>query len=236
MAVAFGSGSASDVRPVLGAVSCVLFDFDGPVCAVYGGRPAAGVTHELRRFARMVGVPDSLLGGSRNDPLAVLRSCSAAGLGEHLLEAMHRYLTRLETRAVEVAPPTRGAGELIGVLRRERYELAVVTNNSALCVERYLAVHGLRGSFAAVHGRTRDPDLLKPHPDSVRRALVSLGVAPRDALFLGDSPADVHAARAAGVPFLGYARNDRKLRALRESGAHLVVESLDVVTDALATK
>lgn len=149
---------------------------------------------------------------------------------------MHRHLADLETQAVDVAPATQGADALIEALRREGYELAVVTNNSAACVRSYLARSGLLESFKVVHGRTRDPNFLKPHPDSVRRALNSLGAAPCDALFLGDSPPDVQASQAAGVPFLGYARNDRKLRALREAGAHLIVESLDAVTLALEKK
>ena len=41
---------------------------------------------------------------------------------------------------------------------------------------------------------------LKPHPQGLQRALDALGVAPSQALFVGDSLTDVHAARAAGVP------------------------------------
>jgi phosphoglycolate phosphatase len=40
----------------------------------------------------------------------------------------------------------------------------------------------------------------KPHPDTIRHALESLGVTAEDTLYIGDSAVDVHTARAAGVP------------------------------------
>jgi phosphoglycolate phosphatase-like HAD superfamily hydrolase len=54
-----------------------------------------------------------------------------------------------------------------------------------------------------------------------------MGVAPAAALMIGDSPSDFGAAREAGVPFLGYARNERKAKLLKEGGAVHVVGSLE---------
>ncbi|CAM5333157.1 HAD superfamily hydrolase (TIGR01509 family) OS=Streptomyces albaduncus OX=68172 GN=FHS32_004053 PE=4 SV=1 [Streptomyces griseoloalbus] len=41
---------------------------------------------------------------------------------------------------------------------------------------------------------------------------------------IGDTPSDYQAARAAGVPFLGYARNERKNKVLRDAGAETIVD------------
>jgi len=46
---------------------------------------------------------------------------------------------------------------------------------------------------------------------------------------IGDTSTDLEAAEGAGVPFLGYARNDRKEKVLRDAGAEHVVGSLDAV-------
>jgi phosphoglycolate phosphatase-like HAD superfamily hydrolase len=56
-----------------------------------------------------------------------------------------------------------------------------------------------------------------------------MGSAPSTALMIGDTPSDFLAARDAGVPFLGYARNERKEKLLREAGATAVVGSLEAV-------
>jgi phosphoglycolate phosphatase-like HAD superfamily hydrolase len=56
-----------------------------------------------------------------------------------------------------------------------------------------------------------------------------MGAAPATALMIGDAPTDLLAAQAAGVPFLGYARNERKDRLLRDAGATVIVDSLEPV-------
>ncbi|MCX5355891.1 HAD family hydrolase [Streptomyces mirabilis] len=50
---------------------------------------------------------------------------------------------------------------------------------------------------------------------------------------IGDSPADVAAASDAGVRFLGYARNVRKEKLLRQAGAESIVTSLEQVLQIL---
>jgi phosphoglycolate phosphatase-like HAD superfamily hydrolase len=50
---------------------------------------------------------------------------------------------------------------------------------------------------------------------------------------IGDSPTDFEAAQEAGVPFLGYARNERKAKLLREGGAGHVVDSLEPLLEIL---
>lgn len=48
----------------------------------------------------------------------------------------------------------------------------------------------------------------KPSPDGARKILQQWGIAPHEALFIGDSLMDMQAAKAAGIPFLSY-RNDK---------------------------
>lgn len=56
-----------------------------------------------------------------------------------------------------------------------------------------------------------------------------MGAARSSALMIGDTPSDLAAANSAGVAFLGYARNARKEKLLREAGATTVVDSLSSV-------
>jgi len=43
----------------------------------------------------------------------------------------------------------------------------------------------------------------KPHPGALQLALSKLGVAPEDAVYVGDNIVDAMAAQAANIPFIG---------------------------------
>jgi phosphoglycolate phosphatase len=60
-----------------------------------------------------------------------------------------------------------------------------------------LELFGLLPFFDHVQGTDGFP--AKPHPDVIYRALTGLGAQPDDCLFVGDSPADMEAAKRAGV-------------------------------------
>jgi HAD superfamily hydrolase (TIGR01509 family) len=140
---------------------------------------------------------------------------------------MEERLTTEELKAASTAMPTPFADPLIRTWTAVGSRLAVTTNNSARMVHEYLDKRGLLSCFAPhIYGRTRDLGQLKPDPHCLNRALRAMGAAPSEALMIGDSPADVEAARQAGVPFLGYARNEVKSNALRTAGAETVVDSL----------
>jgi phosphoglycolate phosphatase-like HAD superfamily hydrolase len=76
---------------------------------------------------------------------------------------------------------------------------------------------------------------MKPDPHCLSRALESLDAHPSQALMLGDAGTDYQAAQELGVPFLGYARNQRKLDLLVAAGVDRshIVHSLDEVLVAL---
>jgi pyrophosphatase PpaX len=83
-------------------------------------------------------------------------------------------------------------------LHERGYALGVVTSKAEPLAQRGLAHVGLDGLFDVVVGLescTRH----KPNPEPVRIALERLGLPPSAAAFVGDSPHDMTAGRAAGV-------------------------------------
>lgn len=223
------------VRDQLAQARCVLFDFDGPVARLFFGRSAGDIARRLvERILRDIPVAElesDLL--STKDPLRVLKLFAKGWPGHPLTRELHAILSAEETRAAVTAKPTIGASPLIRTLVARDRRLAVTTNNSAEAACLYLARRNLLPYFGAahVHGRTDDVSLLKPHPDSLLRALDGLGLRASEALMIGDGASDVGAAEAAGVAFLGFARNERKYNELLGAGAPegLVVRSLGVV-------
>ncbi|MFJ8888037.1 HAD family hydrolase [Streptomyces sp. NPDC102402] len=212
---------------MLAAAECVLFDFDGPLCHLFARRPAAEVAARLAGELRRSGCDPAVVAAGGDDPLALLQAVAKHyGDGPATVHA-ERCLTAEEVEAAAGATPTEHALDLIGALGAGGWLQAVTTNNSPAAVARFLARHGPAVlTDEHIHGRTSDPALLKPDPHCLVRALESTGTAAAAAVMIGDSPADCLAAKAVGVPFIGYAVNERKRRALEDVGARWAVRSL----------
>ncbi|MFG3251574.1 HAD family hydrolase [Streptomyces sp. NPDC048187] len=232
-----GCERPESLRDLVMGARVVLWDFDGPVCRLFAGHPADGVARGLVDWLAAVGHEGVLTREEQGhtDPFVLLAAVDRERHHGDLVAEFEERLTREELRAVPTARPTPYADPLIRTWAAHGVGLAVTTNNSPRAVSAYLATRGLLGCFAPhVYGRTRDPRLLKPDPYTLERALHARGVAPAHALMVGDSPADVAAAGKAGVPFLGYARNDRKEEQLRSAGAEVLVHSLEEVLRTLS--
>ncbi|MFE9678542.1 HAD family hydrolase [Streptomyces sp. NPDC006259] len=224
---------------LLAPARVVLWDFDGPICRLFAGHSAERVALGLVEWLEVRGLRGLLTDGEREspDPHAVLRAVDLRHPGSDLVAELEERLTQEELKAAASAMPTAWADPLIRTLTAVGRRLAVTTNNSPRVVTRYLTSRGLTSCFLPhVYGRTRDLHLLKPDPDCLNRALRAMGTAPSAALMIGDAPSDCLAARRAGAPFLGYARNKRKEELLRDAGATHVVNSLEPVLAAVRSR
>ncbi|MFG2941571.1 HAD family hydrolase [Streptomyces sp. NPDC048282] len=221
-------GDVEEARKLIERSRCLLFDFDGPICRLFPEeRSSAPVAAQLRNLAAEFDVADVLTDeeGMTIDPHVVLRAVHRAGHDRDLsklLSSMEETLTAGELEAAGLAEATPYSVRLVQHLYERGHRLAIVTNNSAEAARRYLSRADLLPFFETIEGRTA-PGLMKPDPDVLRRALHHLGVAPGDAVMVGDSGTDLYAARAAEVNFIGYGRNERKVRSLRQAGAPVVV-------------
>ncbi|WP_393059511.1 HAD family hydrolase [Streptomyces sp. LN549] len=225
-----------ELQALFASAKCVYFDFDGPVCNLFSGHTSTRIAALLAGELVAAGSDPGLAGGPacESDPLAILKAVADAGPNRELVARLESRLTQEEVTAAGSADPTEDADRLIRTLHRLGYGLAVTTNNSPEAVARYLGRRGTAHLFGGrVHGRVPgNPWLLKPHPDCLVRALESTGTAAADALMIGDSRADLLAADALGMPFIGYARNDDKRRALG-AGPGVVVRQLTTLAHAL---
>lgn len=90
-----------------------------------------------------------------------------------------------------------GIREGLDYLRSEGYPLGCVTNKAAQFTEPLLRDLGVRDYFGLVVSGDSLPRK-KPDPMPLLHAAAHFGVAPTEALMVGDSVSDVKAARAAG--------------------------------------
>jgi pyrophosphatase PpaX len=91
-----------------------------------------------------------------------------------------------------------GMVEVLRTLKSEGRRLGVVTAKRRPTVERVFAGAGIGEYFDVVVG-SDSTTRHKPDPEPVLHALAELGARPEEAAYVGDSPFDMAAARAAGV-------------------------------------
>lgn len=125
-----------------------------------------------------------------------------------------------------------GAHDLLDALRGKEIGLALCTNKAETITLITIEALGIAGYFGAVVA-ARDDLPKKPDPAMLLRALAPFDVAPADAIMIGDSHADIDAARAAGLRSIAvsYGYSATPAGAL---GANMVVDRLADVPAALA--
>lgn len=92
------------------------------------------------------------------------------------------------------------------------YRLALASNRGRTLAE-VARRFDLERYLGAVVG-ARDVARPKPHPDMLLVCCERLSVQPRQALFVGDAPSDLEAARAAEMPFVALGEHDWAPRAI----------------------
>ena len=226
---------ASDaLSEIFADCSAVMFDFDGPICDVFAGMPADRIACSL---ASIVEAHDSTLGAKAHqtdDPIEVLRLSQQGGPA--LLKTVEEALIASEVAAVAIAGlPTAGAIESLRAAHESGRKVAVVSNNSGECVQKFLLLHGLADLVQEVVGRPEHhPELMKPSPHLLIKASRALNASPLRCLLIGDSVTDIQAARAAGTPAIGYANKPHKDQTLSEAGANAVITDMHSVATTLS--
>ena len=95
--------AANDLDSILAGTRHLLLDFDGPICSIFAGLPAATVADRLRKlFENQAQMPDDI--ASTPDPFAVF--AYAATVSADLAARVETEMTDLELAAVATAAPT----------------------------------------------------------------------------------------------------------------------------------
>lgn len=97
--------------------------------------------------------------------------------------------------------PMEGAQDVIQSLST-RFKLGIITTRSRQEAQAFLRQAGLDGLFQVIITRD-DVERLKPHPESVWRAALELGIPAQRCAVVGDTDVDIQAAKAAGALAIG---------------------------------
>ena len=211
----------------------VLFDLDGTLldsapdlaCAVDAtlldfGHPPAGA----ERVADWVG------NGAR--ALVARALAHAGGLpGEDAVDAalldraQQAFLGHYQRHLAVHSRLYPGVEDTLDKLRLCGFALAVVTNKPGRFVPPLLSHFGIGRHFGLVLGGDALPEK-KPAPAPLLHCAQAFGLAPSECLMVGDSSADVSAARAAGMPVVCVSYGYNRGRDVAELGPDAVIHHL----------
>jgi len=211
-------------------LTAALFDFDGTLV------DTTEMIHQSMRHAAssVLGrddIPREVLLANVGQPLPRQMELIDAGKAELLLEAYRRHHEEHHDDLIGEFP---GIEESLARLRAAGIKVAVVTSKRRVSVEMALKnFPGLRDvvdRFVTLEDTTRH----KPHPEPLLRGLELLGNVPREqAVYVGDSPFDVEAAKAAGLTSVAVSWGAFSEETLRAAEPDHLVPDIDAAVDIL---
>jgi pyrophosphatase PpaX len=175
----------------------VLFDLDGTVIDS-GAIILASMRHAAREVLG-VEVPDEQLMAAVGGPgLEAQMQALSPDRADELVTVYRAHNEPLHDELVCCA----GMDEVLVQLKDEGRRLGIVTAKRRQTVELAFARIPIEHLFETVVGGD-ETKKHKPDPEPLLLALERLGAAPDDAVYVGDAPFDVKAAKAAGLYSVG---------------------------------
>jgi phosphoglycolate phosphatase-like HAD superfamily hydrolase len=175
-------------------IRTVLFDFEGTLVDFQWQLGAAQA--ELRKAFAELGYP--VEGNYAEMWNAAAALAAPHGRLEALRRALYPVYDRWDADALTRWSPRSGARVLLQRLAARRVESAMISNVGRAALGAALVRFGLQRWLWPVLSRD-DVIHLKPNPEGVSAVLVAMKTPAEEALFVGDSLADVRAARAIGM-------------------------------------
>lgn len=220
---------------VLGATGPVLLDFDGPVTALLPAGPNAALAQAARQVLYDKGIRVPTAVEATTDHLAVLRFAGSTRVPSAVLDAVESACIGGEVEAARLSALTPGARDALNAFHEAHRPVVIVSNNAPEAIATFLTRHGLDTQISGAVGRVpAHPELMKPHPHLVRRALEILAVDARQCVLVGDSVTDIEVGLGAKVRTIGYAKTPERGEHLADAGADAIVATMSEL--ATATK
>jgi pyrophosphatase PpaX len=211
-------------------LSAALFDFDGTLV------DTTEMIHQSMRHAAssVLGrddIPRETLLAHVGQPLPRQMELIDAEKAELLLEAYRRHHEEHHDDLIGEFP---GIEEALSRLRSAGVKVAVVTSKRRVSVEmalkRFPDLRGVVDRFVTLEDTTEH----KPHPEPLLRGLELLGGFPKEeAAYVGDSPYDVEAAKAAGLTSVAVSWGAFSEDRLRAADPDHLVPDIDAAVDVL---
>jgi HAD superfamily hydrolase (TIGR01509 family) len=153
----------------------------------------------------------------------LVESLTSSEVDESIGDDIRSAEKALYMALINEVEPVSEAREFISDLKQRGHTVVLASSAKEDEVEHYLDLLDARG-LADAWTTSADVESTKPQPDLVRAAMEKAGSD--DAVMVGDTPWDVKAAEAAGVPTVAVITGGFSRAELEEAGAVAVFESV----------
>lgn len=212
----------------MSTLTTVLFDFDGTLVdtteLIYQSMHHATYTVLGREFSR-----EALLSGVGR-PLPDQMKTFDPGRADELLAV---YSAHNEAHHDDLIRRFPGVEEALERLQKAGLDLAVVTSKRRDSVDQALKTFPGLGRVVDRFVTMEDTAEHKPDPEPLWKGLQMLDASREEAAYVGDSPYDVAAARAAGLMGIGISWGAFTRGQLREAAPDHLVTDMDAAADVL---
>ena len=201
----------------------VLFDFDGTVFD-----SAEGITKSVQYALGKMGIEAELkdLMCFAGPPLDEMFSLRYGMSPEQTHRAVELYRERYTPIGWAECSPFPGMHELMGRLRKKGIKLAVATSKPRHFAQRILEKYDMQNDFDIICGSELDGTRGQKW-EVIEYALSQFGIAPSEAIMVGDRKYDVIGAKKCGVPCIGVRFGYAEPGELESEGAVYVAEDAD---------
>lgn len=124
-----------------------------------------------------------------------------------------------------------GVEDLLMILKRLGKQVGVVTASDQRAID-FLKKYGVHQHFDVIVS-SLDGVQPKPHPEGMQLVLQKLGVAPNEAVMVGDTTADILAGKAAGTRTIGMTHGFTSLETLQSVKPDFIVHDIPSLLDVL---
>jgi len=209
-------------------IEAVFFDLDGTLIDTDDQQTEA-LARRLRGISRLLPNHDPAQAARRvilkaEGPVSrILTVLDTIGADDNLFALVDRLRRFKGERTVNNLQIVPGAEAALRALEG-RYRLGIVTTRGQRDTEAFLVQYQLADLFEVVITHESTPRL-KPHPEPVRHAAEVLSLSPERCAMVGDTTADVEAAKRAGAWAIGVLCGFGEWEELKAAGADLILES-----------
>ncbi len=222
----------------LQSVRAVIFDLDGTLIDY---RYHAESARE-RMIAELKSLDFDVSSMSPQQPTQMIMAGAYGQIGngrakisrEALRDRLYRMLDAFDMEAYLSSDIKPHSALVIREIKGKGYLLGLFTNSGSKTVKITLKKYGIAGYFDAVITRD-DIEQMKPSGEGLKKMLELLHVEPFEAIYVGDSLADITAARESHVRFIAVEGGVSTREHLQEQSPELILQSLEQLPSLLPT-
>lgn len=186
-------------------MKAIIFDFDGTIGDSF--KVMLEIAHKITHLDQLV-MPEEIVRFRKLKMIDVANELKVPKWQWPFL--LIRGRRQMKLRMQEVLPFP-GISDALLTLKKDRYQLFIMSSNSKSNIEHFCAEHGLLGCFDQIYGGIS----MLGKTAALRRILKQNHLQAKEVIYVGDEPRDIDAATHVGMPCVGvsWGYNDPSLLA-----------------------